>query len=285
MGKQCTAFKDIGKACSDLLSKDYKVGKTTVEVKSKTPSGVTFTPLATKSGDAMSGSLAAKYNFLPWLEGEATFGTSGSLEASLEAVDALTSGMTITAECDRAAPGSPGLLASGNLILQYAQEAFNVKTSYDYYKKDLLAAASCAYGAMTMGCSADYCTRKSAVQKYAAACQFVQPEFIVSAKLAEAKGAKTVSCSYYHKASADMQLGVALAKPLSKPDVAIEFGCNYQLDGDTKVKAKVDSEGILCASYKQNISKLTTMTLAAQVDTVNLSDNKHKFGLALNITP
>lgn len=118
---------------------------------------------------------------------------------------------------------------------------------------------------MTMGCSADYCTRKSAVQKYAAACQFVQPEFIVSAKLAEAKGAKTVSCSYYHKASADMQLGVALAKPLSKPDVAIEFGCNYQLDGDTKVKAKVDSEGILCASYKQNISKLTTMTLAAQV--------------------
>ena len=33
--------------CADLLSKDYKVGKTTVEVKSKTPSGVTFTPLAT----------------------------------------------------------------------------------------------------------------------------------------------------------------------------------------------------------------------------------------------
>ena len=41
----------------------------------------------------------------------------------------------------------------------------------------------------------------------------------------------------------------------------------------------------MCTSYKQKISSLTTMTLAAQVDTVNLADNKHKFGLVLNITP
>jgi hypothetical protein len=37
---QPTAFKDIGKLCSDLLSKDYKVGTNTVEVKSKVPNGV-----------------------------------------------------------------------------------------------------------------------------------------------------------------------------------------------------------------------------------------------------
>jgi len=47
----------------------------------------------------------------------------------------------------------------------------------------------------------------------------------------------------------------------------------------------VDSDGILSASYKQVISKLTTMTLAAQIDTVNLSDNKHKFVMVLNLTP
>jgi len=58
-----------------------------------------------------------------------------------------------------------------------------------------------------------------------------------------------------------------------------------KLDKDTTVKGKVDSAGILSGSYKQKISPLTTMTLAAQVDAVNLADNKHKFGLALNITP
>ena len=37
---QPTAFKDIGKLCSDLLSKDYKTGSNSVEVKSKVPNGI-----------------------------------------------------------------------------------------------------------------------------------------------------------------------------------------------------------------------------------------------------
>jgi len=285
MGKTATVFKDIGKACNDLLSKDYKVGKTIVEVKSKTPSGVTITPTATRSGDAVSGTLAAKYNLLPWLESEATFGTSGSVSLNIEAADAITKGLTLTAECDRQAPGKPGLLASGNCIAEFKSELLACKTSYDFYKMDLLASASTVYDALVMGVDCAFCTRKGAVQKYAAACQYVQPDFTVSAKCEDKSGAKTLSCTYFHKVSSDMQLGVSLAKPLAKSDVAIQFGCAYKLDKDTAVKMKVDSEGILCSSYKQKISPLTTMTLAAQVDTVNLSDNKHKFGLQLNITP
>jgi len=285
MGKGATAFKDIGKACSDLLSKDYKVGKTTVEVKSKTPSGVTFTPLATKSGDAVSGQLTAKYSFLPGLDGEAVFGTSGSMSMSLESANALTKGLTLTAECDRAAAGKPGLLGSANCIADYKSELLACKSSYDIYKKDLLTSASTVYGAFAFGIDCAYNAGKGSISKYAAACQFVQPEFIVSAKCDDKGGKKTLSCSYYHKVSGDMQVGVAIGKPLSKPDVNIEFGTAYKLDKDTMVKVKVDSEGILCSSYKLKISPLTTMTLAAQVDTVNLSDNKHKFGMALNITP
>lgn len=280
-----TVFKDIGKACNDLLSKDFKVGKTTVEVKSKTSTGVTITPTATKSGDSVSGTLAAKYSFMPWLVGECTFGTSGSLSANIEAADALTKGLTLTAECERAAPGKPGLLQAANLIADYKQEAFTCKTSFDYYKMDLLASASTAYGAITVGGDCAYSTSKGALTKYALACQFVQPDFTVSCKAADSKGSKTLSTGYYHKVSSIMQVGVNLSKPLAKPDFDIEFGCQYKLDKDTTVKGKVDSAGILSCSYKQKISPLTTMTLAAQVDAVNLADNKHKFGLALNITP
>ena len=129
-----------GKLCNDLLTKDYKVGKTTVEVKSKTPAGVTFTPTATKSGDSVSGTLKAEYAILPWLNGEATFGTSGSVSLSVEAANALTKGLTLTAECDRAAPGKSGLLATANMIADYKSELFSCKSSYDYYKGDLLGA-------------------------------------------------------------------------------------------------------------------------------------------------
>ena len=285
MGKSATVYKDIGKLCSDLLSKDYKVGKTVVEVKSKTPSGITFTPTATKSGDAVSGSLKAAYPVMKGFDGEATFGTNGSLELQIEAADAITKGLTLTAECSKAAAGKPGLLASANLIAEYKSADFTCKTSFDYYKSDLLASASTVFGALTCGLDCGYSTAKGSLGKYAAACQFVQPDFTVGAKCEDKGGKKTLSCSYFHKVSGDMQLGVAIAKPLAKADVAIEFGTAYKLDKDTTVKAKVDSEGILCCSYKQKISSLTTMTLAAQVDTVNLSDNKHKFGLQLNLTP
>jgi voltage-dependent anion channel protein 2 len=285
MPKTATVYKDIGKLCNDLLSKDYKVGKTIVEVKSKTSSGVTFTPTATKSGESVSGTLKAAYGILPWLDAECTIGTpSGSVALSMEADNALTKGLKLIAECERL-PSKPGLLQSANLIADYKSEMFACKTSYDYYKKDFLASCSTVYAAMAMGLDGAYSVKKGAISKYAAACQYVQPEFTVSAKMEDKGGKKTVSCSYFHKVSGDMQLGVNIAKPLAKNDVKIEFGTAYKLDKDTTVKAKVDSDGTLCTSYKQKISSLTTMTLAAEVDTVNLADNKHKFGLQLNVTP
>jgi len=261
------------------------VGKTKVEVKTKTSNGIEFKPVATKTGDTPSGTLEAKYKFMPWLEGTCTIGTSGALDLNIEAADAITKGLVLTAECSKEKPGKPGLLASANLIAEYKSDVFSCKTSYDYYKSDLLASISTAVKDITCGIDCSYNASKAAITKYAAAAQFVQPDFVAMGKYEDKGGKGTLSCSYYHKVSGDMQLGVAVAKPLAKPDMNIEFGCAYKLDKDTGVKAKVDSEGFLGCSYKQKISPLTTMTLAAQVDTVNLADNKHKFGLVLNITP
>jgi len=284
MGKSVTVFKDLGKAAKDLLGKDYDVGKTKVEVKMKTANGVTFKPIATKTGDSPSGTLNAAYNFLPWLSGECTIGTKGTLDLQIEAADALAKGLVLTAECSKASSGA-ALLSSANCIAEYKSEAFSCKTSYDYYKNDLLASITTAFSDVTCGVDCQYSASKAAITKYAAAAQFVQPDFIAGAKYEDKGGKGTLSCSYYHNVSKDMQLGVAVAKPVSKGDMGIEFGCAYKLDKDTSIKAKVDSEGVMCTSYKQKISSLTTMTLAAQVDTVNLADNKHKFGLVLNITP
>ena len=124
---------------------------------------------------------------------------------------------------------------------------------------------------------------------------------------------------YYHKVSSDMQVGAELTHTSGK-DVGLAFGCMYKLDKDTTVKGKVrhaarrlrchvhcrtascapsshasldtprgvgpqvDADGMLYSSYKQKLSPLATMTLAAQIDTVNLSENKHKFGMVLNVT-
>ena len=48
---------------------------------------------------------------------------------------------------------------------------------------------------------------------------------------------------------------------------------------------QVDSDGKLFASFKQQLSPLTLLTLASEVETVNLNEGKHKFGMALSLTP
>jgi voltage-dependent anion channel protein 2 len=93
------------------------------------------------------------------------------------------------------------------------------------------------------------------------------------------------SGAYYHKVSSTMQVGAEIKKAASKSDVDLAFGCLYKLDKSTTVKGKVDSDGKLFASFKQQLSPLTLLTLVSEVDTVNLNEGKHKFGMAMSLTP
>lgn len=94
---------------------------------------------------------------------------------------------------------------------------------------------------MTLGAECGYSTTKSALSKYAAACQYVQPDFTVSAKMAEVMKTpgSVFSGAYYHKVSSEMQVGAEIKKAASKSDVDLAFGCLYKLDKSTTVKGKV----------------------------------------------
>ncbi|EOD21373.1 hypothetical protein EMIHUDRAFT_444491 [Emiliania huxleyi CCMP1516] len=301
-----TAFKDIGKLCSDLLSKDYKTGSNSVEVKSKVPNGITFTPKADKTGDKFSGSLAAKSAVPGGADLEVTLKTSGVMSASLEAAN-MMKGLSLTLDCETPAPGKPGLLSSGKGTLDYKTDALTAKGSYDYYRGSHRSSTTAApattaaplplshhapamqlysegrVAALTFGACADYSVSKSSLSKYAAACQYVAPDFTVCAKLNEAlgkPGGMVYAGSYYHK------VGTEVSKAAKKDAVSLAFGCQYKLDKDLTVKGKVDADGMLSASYKHKLSNISTLTLATVIDTVHLAESsKHKFGLALNLTP
>jgi len=287
VGKTATAFKDIGKACSDLLTKDFGVGKNTVEVKTKTSNGVTFTPKATKSDSGIAGSLAAKYGFAGGMTAEATLNTSGVLSSSLETTG-LAKGLVVTLDCESASKGS-ALLASGKATADYKTDMFTCKASYDYYKGAASAALSGVFAGLVGGGSADYSVTKSALSSYAFAGQYAMGDFTVAAKLSEnvsKSDGQVYECSYTQKVSPAMQVGTSLTKAAKKDSVGLAFGCIYKMDKETTVKGKVDANGIVSCSYKQVISPITTMTLAATVDTGKLTESsKHKVGFALNVTP
>ena len=282
-------FKDLGKLANDLLTKDYKLGKSTVEVKTKTANNVTFTPSATKQDNAVQGKLVANAPLPADATLELTLQTEGTVAATIEAADSILKNLTLSVDCETAKPGKAGLLGVGKATAEYKHDLFASKASYDYYKGDATACATTAYKAFTFGASADYSVPKSGLTKYAAACQFGAPEFTVCGKLSESIGkadGAVYSFSYFHKISPKMQVSSEVVKASKKSDIALAFGCAYKLDKDLTVKGKVDSDGILSGSYKQKLSPISTLTLAMAVDTVNLSESsKHKFGLVLNITP
>ena len=221
------------------------------------------------------------------VEATATLNTSGSVDATCEATDLLTKGLVAKLEASTASNG--GLLSKALATFDFKQELFTAKASYEVYKGDAHAALStAALAGFTLGGSVDYSAQKGALTKYAAAGQFVQPEFTLCAKVSEAVGkpaGMTFAGSYFHKVSSEMQVGAELSKAMNKSDVALAFGCAYKLDKDTTVKSKVDSDGMLFGSYKAKISPMSTLTLATQIDTVKLAENNHKFGLELKIEP
>lgn len=284
MGKTIL-FKDFGKTGSDLLSKDFKTGENNVEVKTKTSNGVEFTPKAKIKGNSVDGSLVGKYNFSGGIKSEATVSTSGALETTLEACDAVMKGLNVKLECKT---GEKSFLSQGNVSAQYQQDSFNAKVNYDYFKSKAGVNFATSVSSVTLGADVGLSTRTNSLTNYSAALQFAQPDFTLMAKLADPSATgqnMQYTGSYFHKVSPSMQVSTEITKSDADADVGLQFGCMYNLDSATTVKGKVDVKGEMTASYKQTISSLTSLTLAAKVDIFNLQGGAHKVGMALNLTP
>jgi len=208
--------------------------------------------------------------------------TNGAASGSIE-FDGLMDGVTLKLEGE-SATAKGALLSAASATVDYKQEMFTMKSTYDFYKGNASVSGVCGMGDIGIGASADYKTSTSAVAKYAAAATFKAPEFVVTAIMTHAlekKGAPEYKCSYFHKVSGDVQVAGEFVK--GDKDMSCAVGGVYKLDKDTTTKAKVDSNGILSLSYKQKVNPSATLTLAGQVDTTKLDATKHKVGLALNL--
>jgi Eukaryotic porin len=75
-----------------------------------------------------------------------------------------------------------------------------------------------------------------------------------------------------------------LAMKASTSSVDLDLGLSYKLADATTLHAKVNSAGKVAVSYAQEVSSLTKLTFATEVDAANITSDDHKFGLLLNVT-
>ncbi|KAG8458533.1 hypothetical protein KFE25_003068 [Diacronema lutheri] len=277
-------FADLGKAAADLLSKDFGVGKNTVELKTKAPDSVTFTTNGShKFGGAADASVQAECKPYGGLLVKGKIDTAGVTTTTVEADGHLAKGLKLICTAGTPPLDKSGLLASASGGFEYAGPMVTALGSYDYLKGAATCSAVTAYACSSGGVGLNYDVAKGALKGYTAKLAYTMPTYSVTGTCnADGKGKLDYACSLFHVVGPDMSVAAEVGIADSKTRLAAV--ASWAIDKEATAKAKLDSCSMLGLSYKRKLSKSTTLTVAGCFD-LNLDASKTKTGIALALAP
>lgn len=265
------SYKDLGKAASDLLNKDYPLGVSTLEVKTKAPNGVLF-----KAGVAQD---AGKNTILGDLEGKYVDGkngvtltqtwlTSNALKSQLELDSQLAKGLKF--ELLGLFNPDKGQ-QSAHLTATYKQPAFYGRTVVDVLTgSSITADAVVGRDGFLLGIDTAFDPKAQALKSYSAALGYSAPEYAITFKALNTLS--TYQAGYYHKVNRDTEAAAIATYNTKTPgDVGLEVGAKTYLDAAAFLKAKVNNKGLLTFGYTQALRPGVKFSGGLQLDTVKLS--------------
>jgi len=266
-------WKDLGKSSNDLLSKDFHIHGTSLEVKTKTPSNVTFK--VTGSSDPKTqhihGDLEAKYvdpkNGFTLTE---AWTTANVLKGTVEVENQIAKGLKF--EIHSALHPDKG---TKHAILNtiYKQPGLHTRAFLDVFKGPSFTADTVlGRDGFLLGAEGTYNVTEGRISRYAAALGYSAPEYAVS--LHGLGNMSTFAASYYHRVSRDVEAGAKAVYDSKAPtgNVSLEVGAKAYLDAAAFVKAKVNSAGLLVLGYTQTLRPGVKMSAGLALDTQKLND-------------
>jgi len=267
------SWKDLGKASNDLLGKDYHFSGTSLEVKTKTPNGVTFKAAGSSNpkDNHISGDIEAKYSdFKNGLSITQTWTTANVLRNQIELENNFAKGLKL----DLATSLHPEKnVKTGVLNAVYKQSGVHTRTSLDIFKGPVFTADTViGRDGLLIGAEAGYNVTDGKIHKYAGAVGYNGPDYAVT--LHGLNNLSVFSASYYHRVSADVEAG---AKALydsksTHGGVNLEVGTKAYLDNASFIKAKINNAGVLALGYTQSLRPGVKVTLGLALDTIRLNE-------------
>ncbi|KAI6129796.1 eukaryotic porin/Tom40 [Pisolithus croceorrhizus] len=267
------SWKDLGKSSNDLLTKDYPFFGTALEVKSKTPSGVTFkvAGLRDSKSQAINGDIEAKYsdpkNGLVFTE---TWTTSNILKSQLELENYLAKGLKLDFSASLV-PDSGSKSALVNLV--YKQSGVHTRGALDVFRGPTFTTDT-VFGrdGFLFGAEAAYNVTEGKISRYATAIGYNAPEYAVTVH--GLNNLNTFSASYYHRVSPDVEAGAKAVYDAKSTTsgVALEVGAKAYLDSAAFVKAKINNAGVLALGYTQTLRPGVKASFGLALDTQRLND-------------
>jgi len=267
------SWKDLGKSSSDLLLKDYPIQGTSLEVKTLTPSNVTFKVAGTRDdkSNAISGDIEGKYvDFKNGLTLTQTWTTTNLLSTKLEFENQIAKGLKL----DLAGTLNPAKSnKSAILTAIYKQPSLHGRATIDLLTGPVLTAdAVVGRDGFLIGGEASYDVTSGSVKRYAGAVGFSAPEYAVT--LHGLGNLSTFAASYYHKVSKDVEAGAKAVYDTKSTTggVSLEVGAKTYLDNAAFVKAKINNAGILCLGYTQALRPGVKVSFGLALDSTRLND-------------
>lgn len=280
------SWKDIGKSSNDLLTKDFP-STVSLEVKTKTPSGVVFKVFGCQDPKSpnINGDIETKYsNPAQGIVFTKTWTTSNMIKAQCELDNYLAKGLKLDF-CTTIVPHDTS--TTGLFNFAYKQSGVHTRGVLELFKGPTFTADT-VFGrdGFLFGTQAAYNVTEGKVTRYAAALGYSAPEYAVT--LHGLNNLNTFAASYYHRVSPDVEAGAkAIFDPKVNPSgVTLEVGTKAYLDSAAFVKAKINSCGILGLGYTQTLRPGVKVSCGLTLDTQRLNQiaptsPAHKAGISL----
>lgn len=273
-------YADLGKKSSDLLNKEFP-DRYKVEVKTKTLSGVNFEGNVTRNPDgSIFGSFYPKYRFGQGITVGAQIDTKRAVKVELSAEDVVPGlKATITGHGD-----SESVTLEGEYKHEYVTLAGSVNLLAAQGNR-LTAASVFGYDGFALGLQAEYVYDKWRTINGVAS--YTSPDFVatVFARANTQTSTNILGLTYHQRfnirTAIAAEASIDVSKTTESPKIAI--GGSYDLDLDTTVKGRLDTEGRVSLSYAQRLNRYTRAIFGTSINTNNFgASGIHTVGMTLS---
>jgi len=281
------SWKDLGKSSNDLLGKDYYFHGASLEVKTNTPSGVSFKTSGSRDAktQAINGEIEAKWSDRKHgLTVTEAWTTSNILRTQVELENQIAKGLKLDLTTSLL-PDKGAKAAVINAI--YKQSGVHTRGALDLFKGPTFTADTVlGRDGFLIGAEAAYNVTEGNVTRYATAVGYSAPEYAITVH--GLNNLNTFSASYYHRVNADVEAGAKAVydSKSTHGGVALEVGVKTYLDNAAFLKAKINNAGVIALGYTQALRPGVKASFGLALDTQKLNDvspvgPSHKVGLHL----
>mmetsp|Transcript_5096 Transcript_5096/g.10781 ORF Transcript_5096/g.10781 Transcript_5096/m.10781 type:complete len:278 (+) Transcript_5096:73-906(+) len=274
-------YGDLGKTAKKLLNDDF-VSDSKVKIQTKSDSGTSYTieqVQSSKTG-ALVGDLAVKGKLFDQVV-NTKFNTSGKVSTEITLDKLGVDGLKLVLNGASTAGGSAN---SASSKIEFSHKHVAAVALVDLLPSAVVTGSiATGHAGFTIGAESTFNVAESALTKYDFAASYAD-----SAKseitLALLKKAKLFKVSYSHAVSDDLSIGGEGLYDISSEAKTLTMGILYKLDKQSTFKTKLNTDGALSTSYKQQVQPHVSVTLCSALNVKEL-DKGQKLGLAIAYEP